>query len=560
MGKTEMKKTTLTLLLGGSLALTGSAFAQDASKADAFLAPKLSAARSSATGWTSVILKIDGVLTREREARLTALGGDITRRLPIIGSVSLRIPTRNLGKLSALPFVMRLSADVAVKKSDEFTTQHTGATDAWSSYGVQGTGVGVAVLDSGIELVNDVKAQVKVNVKFGAGTQVDDDCGHGTHVAGIIAGNGTDSMGSQYFRTFKGIAPQSKLVNVTVLNQYGQGTVTDVLSGIQWCIVNKTKYNIRVLNLSLGHEVGESYTTDPLCQGVEAAYRAGIVVVCAAGNNGRLNAIQAAGTNNEGWGTRYGSINSPGNDPFVITVGAMKNMNGNRVYDRVATYSGRGPSRLDFIMKPDIVAPGNRVISTMKDGTYLDNIARATNQVLQSEYKTGAATTTSNRYFYLSGTSMAAPVVSGAVALLLQKYPNLTPDTVKARLMISADKWTTPGGTWDITAHGAGYLNIPAALASTAVATGPARSPSLYRDALGVVQVNTSQVLWGNQVIWGVNGVNNLQVIWGNQTIGGTQVLWGNQVLWGSSVWADQVIWGTNSSTVDLSSLVLTGE
>ncbi|WP_395138418.1 S8 family peptidase, partial [Armatimonas sp.] len=455
-----MKKTTifLALLLGSSL--TTSAFAQkEAAKADAFLAPKLSAARPSTTGWTSVILKIDGALTPEREAQLTALGGDITRRLAFIGSVSLRVPSRNLAKLAALPFVARLSADVAVKKNDEFITQRTGATTAWSSYGVQGTGVGVAVLDSGIDDLDDLRNQIKANVKFGTGTNTDDDCGHGTHVAGIIAGNGARSTGSDCFRTFKGVAPQANLINVAVLNQYGQGTVTNVLSGLQWCITNKTRYNIRVLNLSLGHPVGESYTTDPLCQAVEAAYRAGIVVVCAAGNNGRANVAQTAGMDNEGYGTNYGSINSPGNDPYVITVGAVKRMNADRAYDRIATYSGRGPSRLDFIMKPDIVAPGNRVISTMKDGTYLDNTARATNQVMQSEYKTGA-TSISDRYFYLSGTSMAAPVVAGAAALLLQKYPTLTPDSVKARLMISADKWMTPSGGWDVTAYGAGYLNI----------------------------------------------------------------------------------------------------
>ncbi len=126
--------------------------------------------------------------------------------------------------------------------------------------------------------------------------------------------------------------------------------------------------------------------------------------------------------------------------------------------------------------------------------------------------------------------------------------------------MISADKWMTPSGGGDVTAYGAGYLNIPAALASTAVATKPATSPSLYRNTAGNVLVNGNQILWGTQVIWGVNGVNNLQVIWGNQVLWGTQVLWGSQVIWGSTTWTDQVIWGSGSGNVDLTSKAIYGE
>ena len=130
----------------------------------------------------------------------------------------------------------------------------------------------------------------------------DDCCGHGTHVAGIIAGNGATSTGSQYYRTFYGIARNANLVSVRVLDQNGQGSVSTVISGLQWVVANKAKYNIRVINLSLGHPVGESYTTDPLCQAVEAAWKAGIVVVCAAGNNGRANAAQHRGRGQRGLG------------------------------------------------------------------------------------------------------------------------------------------------------------------------------------------------------------------------------------------------------------------
>ena len=458
--------------------------------------------------------------------------------------------------------------------ADEFTVAHSGANVAASQYGVTGAGIGVAVLDSGVKFSNELAETVKggpsriVAKALFATTNTDDFCGHGTHVAAIIAGNGAASSGSGYFRTFKGIAPNTNIINVKVLDNQGRGTVSQTISGIQWCIANKTRFNIRVMNLSLGHEVGESYTTDPLCQAVEAAYRAGIVVVCAAGNNGRANTTQTPGMDNEGWGSAYGSIQSPANDPYVITVGAMKQnlstavpgaYTGNRVADKITTYSSRGPSRLDFVMKPDIVAPGNRVISAIVDKGFLDTTYSSTNLVRENEYRTGS-TSISKQYFYLSGTSMAAPVVAGAAALLLQKYPTLTPDSVKARLMLSADKWMMPNGGRDITAYGAGYLNIPAALANTAVATKSAVSPRLFRDAVGNVLMNTSDLFKTDQVIWGTSGLNNLQGIWGDQVIWGTQVIWGSQVLWGDANWTDQVIWGTGSSTVDLTSTAINGE
>ena len=172
-----------------------------------------------------------------------------------------------------------------------------------------------------------------------------------------------------------------------MLDGNGQGSVSTVVAGIQWVVSNKAKYNIRVLNLSLGHPVGESYTTDPSCQAVEAAWKAGIVVVCAAGNEGRASATNTAGAANEGWGTAYGSITSPGNDPYVITVGATKSMDGNRADDKIATYSSRGPSRLDLVLKPDLVAPGNHVISLDAGGSTLDTSTARPTRSRTSSYK-----------------------------------------------------------------------------------------------------------------------------------------------------------------------------
>jgi serine protease AprX len=521
----------------------------------------------------SVILKIDGALTPAREARLRSFGADVTRHLSFIGSVAATVPTRTLAQIATLPFVTHVSSDGSVKKCDEFTCASSGADRAYQQYGLTGQGVTVAVLDSGIRSNADIrvpttgKAQLIGSFSFIPNdTNTDDLCGHGTHVAGIIAGNGAASTGSQYTHTFYGIARNANLVSVRVLDANGQGSVGTVLEGLQWVVKNKSAYNIRVLNLSLGHPVGESYLTDPLCQGVEAAWKAGIVVVCAAGNSGRASATQKAGAANEGWGTAYGSIQSPGNDPYVITVGATKSVDGNHAHDRIATYSSRGPSRLDLVLKPDIIAPGNKVISTYSYNSNLFQYNSANNNGLPAQYYTKTTWTGfSTDYFRLSGTSMAAPVVAGAAALLLQATPNLSPDTIKARLMIAADKWAAPAsngtatGQADPCTYGAGYLDIPAALQSTVVATKSALSPTLMQDASGNVYLNTSWIMSASHIIWGTS-VNDLHIIWGTNAISGSTALTASHIIWGTSVFSDHIIWGTSTSAVDLTSVAIYGE
>ena len=518
---------------------------------------------------SAVILKIAGPLTPARQAALTKLGAHVTARFDFIGSVAADVPARTLPKIAALPFVTHVSQDGLVKKCDDFTNGASGAYTAFTNCGLDGTGVNVAVLDTGINVKReDVQNQVLAGVSFVPGDpSTDDICGHGTHVGGIVAGNGISSTGSACTRTFYGVARHAGLVNVRVLDKNGLGTVSAVISGIQWVVANKNSNNVRVLNLSLGHPVGESYTTDPLCQAVEAAWKAGIVVVCAAGNTGRANAVQVSGAPNDGWETNYGSIQSPGNDPYVITVGATKNTDSSRAHDKIASYSSRGPSRLDLVLKPDIIAPGNKVISVAASNCVLFHSGYGVNQIPQSYY-TGAVqgVDISTRYFRLSGTSMAAPVVAGAAALLLQASPNLTPDTVKARLMASADKWNAPDGTPDPCTYGAGYLNIPAALKSTLTATRPALSPALVRDANGNVFLDTTKIVSGSHVIWGSTGLTDLHIIWGSTALTASSVsnafsgTAASHVIWGSSVWGDQLTWKSSASAVDLSSVVVGGE
>jgi len=226
---------------------------------------------------------------------------------------------------------------------------------------------------------------------------------HGTHVAGVAAGNGAMSQGK-----YMGIAPEAGIVAIKVLDEAGRGNATDALAGIQWVIDNKRRYNIRVANLSIGTlDVG---STDPLVKAVEAAWDEGIVMVIAAGNNG----------------PRKQSITSPGTSRKAITVGAADDQNFVDIGgSSMKNFSGRGPTT-ECIIKPDIVAPGCGIISCLTNSSEVSE-KRITKMKVVDEW-----------YVQMSGTSMASPRIAGAVALLLQKYPNLTPDEVKLRLKHSA--------------------------------------------------------------------------------------------------------------------------
>ena len=268
------------------------------------------------------------------------------------------MPAQALSSIAGDSGVKYVSPDRRVTGALEFAEPTVGANIAFQ-YGWTGNNVGVAVIDSGIAADHsDIRPRVVYSESFvPSESGTDDPYGHGTHVAGIIGGNGSRSTGPSNNITFRGIAPKANLINMRVLDSNGQGTDSAVIAAIERAIELKSTYGIQVLNLSLGRTIRESYTLDPLCQAVQKAWQAGIVVVVAAGNGGR---DQSMGTDG------YSTIASPGNSPFAITVGAMNDMKTiTRGDDLITSYSSKGPTLLDHIVKPDLVAPGNVIVSAL---------------------------------------------------------------------------------------------------------------------------------------------------------------------------------------------------
>ncbi len=482
-----------------------------------------------------VIVQFAAPPSDQQIAAVQGKGGTLKSRLGSVKAAAYSIWGGAIDSVASLPGVKYVSPDRPVQGQLDYSAAAANATIAWK-YGWSGKGIGIAVIDSGISQSTDLKVHGKGNARvvyseaFGPSFHdAEDGYGHGTHVAGIAAGDGFGSSGK-----YEGIAPEANIINLRVLDDQGAGSDSAVLAAISRAIDLKDRYNIRVMNLSLGRGVFESYRQDPLCQAVEAAWKAGIVVVVAAGNGGRDNSYGREG---------YGTILAPGNDPYVITVGAMKaNDTITRADDLIASYSSKGPTAIDHVVKPDLVAPGNRVVSNMGHG----------NHTLARMYPQNGVKAD---YFRLSGTSMATPVVSGAVALMVQQDPQLTPDQVKARLMRTATKsfpttsLTTDPDTgityrsvYDIFTVGAGYLDINAAMSDGQLASKPALSPTASFNAqTGTVSlVHDDSVVWGSTVVWGPS------VVWGSSVVWGDSAVWGSSVVWGDTAsMACSVVWGS---------------
>jgi serine protease AprX len=444
----------------------------------------------SPAGASRVIVRLNpGVSPAAVDLAIRKARGTSGRRLLSVGGQVAYVPNAALATLASLPGVESVSLDRRVYGSLERTGATVGSGWVRERLGFDGTGVGIAIIDSGVANWHDDLGSRRVTrfadfVNFQPAAY--DDYGHGTHVAGIIAGNGHDSEGRR-----RGIAPGATLLVEKVLDAAGQGYISNVIAAIDYAIANKDALGLRVINLSVAAGVFESYTTDPLTLAARRAVEAGLVVVSAAGNLGRAadGAIQSGG------------VGAPGNAPWVITVGASSH-NGtiDRSDDTVAAFSSRGPTAIDLQAKPDIVAPGVGIESIAEAGSTLWNTKPAMRLW-------GTVPTATEPYLSLSGTSMAAPVVSATIALMLQANPSLTPQQVKWILEFSAE--SRPG--YDAMAQGAGFLNARGAVElAQAVANGAAVPVPIERK----VPSDARSVADSDRVVWSAASEQLEDVVW----------------------------------------------
>ena len=448
------------------------------------------------------------------------------KRLPF---QAVRVPARELESLADDPGVRFVSPDsqvFAASLSARQTARVPGSTSSLNTANTnyKGNGVRVAVLDTGVyphdDFYNTLVAQYDfINGAGGVRTSLNDPFGHGTHVAGMLASDGYHSTGYKY----QGVATRAEVVALRVLDGNGGGKLSDVLDALDWILTTgKPQYNVRVANLSFGKGVEEAQALDPLVQAVNAVWDAGIVVIVSAGNFGKDG---------------HYTISSPGNSRKVITVGSITDAGTGTAYgdDYVSTYSSRGPTLFDHVLKPDLLAPGNKVVGPYASGAKLRTQLPA-NRVFCGD---GGGSCTWG-YMQLSGTSMAAGVVSGAVARMLDKDPSLGPNTIKARLMRSARKIAG-----DPTRVGAGVLDVEDAMNETGYMYTYALSPLMGLSTTGsVVYVQDTAKLWGSSQ-WSAVYIWRDAHDWANTTsVTYNGYLWSDGSLWSdSSLWADGYIW-----------------
>ncbi len=455
--------------------------------------------------WAQVIVQFQPG-AENTEQLIQAYGGKMLATLPMINAATVWMPAGQAVRLSTHRSVKWVSPDAPVEstacpqcvdttKLANAYIDAINANDIWNDAPyIQGKNIGIAVIDSGINPNGDLYTQMGANrqianVRFNSdyNQSTSDGYGHGTHVASILAGDGSESNGK-----YIGVAPLANIINVKVSNDNGSARMTDIVSGLEWVLKNKNKYQIRVVNISLNSTVAESYHTSPLDAAVEILWFNGIVVVVSAGNYGS------------------GAIYPPANDPFVITVGATDDQGtGNIADDTLASFSAYGTTEAGAT-KPEIVAPGRNITARLVN----------MNMGLPAAHR---ANIVNGQYFRMSGTSMAAPMVSGAVAMLLQDEPNLTPDQVKYRLMTTANQ-SWPG--YDATRAGAGYLDVYALVkGSSNESANTGLLPS------GLLSTGSNPIAFGS-VGWNSVGWNSV----GWNSVGWNSVGW-NSVGWNSDYW-----------------------
>lgn len=399
-------------------------------------------------------------------AAVEKVGGAVAREFPIINAISAYLTASQATEIASVSGI-QMTEDSNVMTMSDVASLTTGsgkgkkfAIDTYLSsqtdanklhdFGITGRGITVAVLDSGTLLsgkqgkpllknsMNRSRVFYKYDAQQGIRTRLlnDDQNGHGTHVSGIIASSLQDDKGN-----FNGMAPDVYLLSIKAFDASGSGSYTDVLDGLNYIYQNRKRYRIRVVNLSLGATVQSTYWQDPINQAVMRLWDAGIVVVTSAGNSG----------------SDFGTITVPGNNPYAISVGAVSDSNSEFDFsdDRLTTFSSKGPTFEGFV-KPELVAFGSHVRAKMNKA-----LLRKQNYVADER---------GEDYYHISGTSQAAAVVTGTVALMLQYNPHLTPDDVKCRLIDSASTIADPstGVAYGPLSQGAGMINAYDAVMSQA--------------------------------------------------------------------------------------------
>jgi serine protease AprX len=449
---------------------------------------------------------------------ISELGGEVTKDLHIINAFAARLSASAAISLAKSGDVRWISLDAPVEQvarpfrdpcatgcEPTYFLDTLNVREVWAE-GITGAGIGVAIIDSGIQTDRDFsvepgkpKSRIVWQQSFAAdASSSSDEYGHGTHVAGIAGGHGGSSAG-----LYAGVAPEINLINLKVSNDVGMAYESDVVDALQWALENKELFNLRVINLSISSTAEVSYHESPLAAAAEILWFNGVVVVASSGNTDA--------------GTATSLINAaPANDPFIITVGATDEQStSDRADDTIGSFSAHGTT-MDGFSKPEIVAPGKNIISVLADSSDWSR-----------DYP--ERTVLDREYFRISGTSLSAPMVAGAAALMLQADPSLTPDQVKHRL-------TTAASTISDGASSFPYLDVHAVLSETSTdsantGTEVSRLLTSGEDPVFFDSVSWNSVSW-NSVSW--NSVSWNSVSW--NSVSWNSVSW-NSVSWNSVSW-----------------------
>lgn len=493
--------------------------------ADKMSGPVAALAAAGGPDIAEIVVRYDQHPELFDDERVAALGGEVTRSYAHLDMRAIRMPAASLTELAGEDNIDWLSIDDEMSSMSSASRAAANIPAAGSiNAGYSGSSVGIAVLDTGISKHGDLDDQMlQYSFLNGAYPEPeiangeivtpndsarDDKFGHGTHVAGVLSGSGVESEDE-----FKGAATGAKVLALQVLDKDGGGSMSDVMAALDWLLTYGSYFDIRVVNLSLGKGISESNATDPLVIAVENLWDAGMVVVVAAGNEGHYGSM---------------TVTSPGNSRKVITVGSLTDNGTGSDFtdDHVSSFSSTGPTIGDYVLKPDLLAPGNRVVAAIPLNSKL-----AVN--LPSRHKACKGINCVSNYLEMSGTSMATPIVSAAAALMLDKDPSLTPATVKARLMRSAMKIDA-----DPTEVGAGLLDVDAALSDSGVIAGEALSPlMIFDDVSGGVLVEDTAELWGD-ALWSAGYLFNSGFTWS----GGATFTDENGVTANGYMWTDGAV------------------